>query len=890
MTLRGGSWAEVVLIVVLVVVMVVPPGAVAHTNNPAGQQGTRTFPASSAASVVSHGTLNPKRPSATPAKQGSDSIPGARSPAFPAQTVPSCSVPPCEVTNVTGLGPNSMGVAYDAGKQEMYVTNPTAGNITVVSIPTNQVVKVISDPLADPYGVAYDSAKGEIFVTNQAGTVSIINDSSNSFVANVTVGTQPSSACYDRAKGEVYVVNVHDQTVSVINDTTNTVVTTIPYPIGLPLDGAFPNTIAYDAQKGEIFVSTGTWEDVVNDTNNSVVSTIYTGGSDATLYDSGRSEVFVSNTNGVVVISALSNKVVATLPFTGIYRLPDMAYDPEMGDIYVAANPTNNMSVISDSTNTVVAHIDMNLGNTLGMAYAPSTGEVYVANGEFNPVNSGNMTVISPLAIRLQPSAIDLGDPITLKAVPISPAPALSYAETGLPLGCNSIDNPTLNCTPTTAGTFTIHTYANDSNGTASRLSTLVVNPDLTLTSFAASPNATDVGNSSTLQVAFTGGTANFSFAYTGLPTGCASADVSSLVCDPSQSGNFSVRVYVNDSAGASVNATLTLHVATHLSILGFTVTPNLITLGTAVNFQATVSGGQPPYVYSYRGLPRGCSSVDNVSLSCTPTLSGSYTPVFTVQDASSVNQTMSISLMVDTRPSVTLSVGQTQVDVNQTVRFLATVTGGAGPFTFQYSPSSAISGCASATTSELNCTPTSVGTFTVTVNVTDSLGAGSQFTSTTIAVSPAIKTTLTVSSATPLLAQTVAVVANASGGRAPYNYTYLGLPYGCYSKNISSIGCLPTQSGWYNITVVVRDLNNATATATVAMHVIFDFNVVVPASTPVGKQLTIMVNTNETFNGTAINASALFAPDGGYGAFTYNYSGLPPGCVNKDVATLTCT
>jgi hypothetical protein len=50
------------------------------------------------------------------------------------------------------------------------------------------------------------------------------------------------------------------------------------------------------------------------------------------------------------------------------------------------------------------------------------------------------------------------------------------------------------------------------------------------------------------------------------------------------------------------------------------------------------------------------------------------------------------------------------------------------------------------------------------------------------------------------------------------------------------------------------------------------------------------MVNANETFNGTAINKSALFSPDGGYGAFTYAYSGLPPGCTSADVAVLTCT
>jgi DNA-binding beta-propeller fold protein YncE len=144
---------------------------------------------------------------------------------------------------------------------------------------------------------------------------------------------------------------------------------------------------------------------------------------------------------------------------------------------------------------------------------------------------------------------------------------------------------------------------------------------------------------------------------------------------------------------------------------------------------------------------------------------------------------------------------------------------------------------------------------------------------------------TLAVSDATPLLGQTVAFVTNATGGVAPYNYTYLGFPPGCVSEDKPAVGCLPTQADFYNVTVYVRDQNNVTVNSTASIHVIFDFNVVVPTNASAGSPFTISVNTNESFSGgTAV------VPASGFGSFTYNYTGLPPGCASKDLPSITCT
>ena len=46
--------------------------------------------------------------------------------------------------------------------------------------------------------------------------------------ATIPVGKAPANLAYNSAKGEIFVSNGQDNTVSVISDTTNTVIATIP--------------------------------------------------------------------------------------------------------------------------------------------------------------------------------------------------------------------------------------------------------------------------------------------------------------------------------------------------------------------------------------------------------------------------------------------------------------------------------------------------------------------------------------------------------------------------------------------------------------------------------------------------------------------------------------
>jgi YVTN family beta-propeller protein len=67
-------------------------------------------------------------------------------------------------------------------------------------------------------------------------------------VATIPVGTYPEGVEYDSSKGEIFVTNYRDSTVSVISDSTNTVIATMPV-------GVYPVGIAYDSGQNEIFVA-----------------------------------------------------------------------------------------------------------------------------------------------------------------------------------------------------------------------------------------------------------------------------------------------------------------------------------------------------------------------------------------------------------------------------------------------------------------------------------------------------------------------------------------------------------------------------------------------------------------------------------------------------------
>jgi len=303
---------------------------------------------------------------------------------------------------VIGVGDRPYGLAYDSAKGEVFVAN-WGGTISVINDSTNTVTATISlgNFTEASYGLcnlAYDPEQGEIFVTNYDGNVTAISDSSNSIVATIPVGYHAFGIAYDSEKGELFVT--HSDNVSIISDSTGTVVATVQ---GYAIQGATGGyLIAYDSGRG-VFYTQQPWGNpyyVISGTTNSVSAEIgnrswgYLG-----VYDPGRGEIFV-DTNGGHSVSAISdstNQVVATVNIGN--AAGEMAYDPSNGEVFVLNfNGTHPfVSVISDSTNSVLGTLGPLRGfGPNGIAYDSARNEVFVANEGNDTVSVLSAAAISP--------------------------------------------------------------------------------------------------------------------------------------------------------------------------------------------------------------------------------------------------------------------------------------------------------------------------------------------------------------------------------------------------------------------------------------------------------------------------------------------------------------
>ena len=202
----------------------------------------------------------------------------------------------------------------------------------------------------------------EICVTNAgSGTVSVISDSSNSVVVTIDLNTSHGGQyiIYDSGKGEMFVNNYASGIVSVISDSTNQVVATIP--LGTNPD---PVGLIYDSGKGEVFVAyeslpsdkPANFMSVISDSKNSVIATVPLGSNIASslgAYDPATRELYMPdpNNDSVLVISDRTNSIVDSIP-VGMIPI-GVGYDPLKGVLFVSDGVTATR-IVSDKTNSII--------------------------------------------------------------------------------------------------------------------------------------------------------------------------------------------------------------------------------------------------------------------------------------------------------------------------------------------------------------------------------------------------------------------------------------------------------------------------------------------------------------------------------------------------------
>jgi YVTN family beta-propeller protein len=287
-------------------------------------------------------------------------------------------------------------------------------------------------------------------------------------------------------------------------------------------------------------------------------------------------------------------------------------------------------------------------------------------SNNFSSIQSGNLTFsVEQDPVASTPSAtrpsLDLGQTVTFASGASFGAGPYGYAWVGLPTGCASVDSATEACTPSAAGSFNVQLRVTDSNSftvTSAALSFVAyATPTVELT---ANRTAFDAGQGVTLDATVAFGSGGDTYAWSGLPTGCAGAGPT-ISCLPSGAGKASVQVKVNDSNGYHASSGIVVLVVSPPLAGTLTVSNQSVTVGQAVEFQANVSGGTAPVIetWSFGDGTVGSGASTNHTYS----KSGDYSVVLWINDSSNGSIKRAVSVSV-TSPSSASSSELTNTDI----------------------------------------------------------------------------------------------------------------------------------------------------------------------------------------------------------------------------------
>ncbi|MGA8603915.1 MAG: YncE family protein [Thermoplasmata archaeon] len=614
---------------------------------------------------------------------------------------------------VTSLTPDlyPQGIAFDSANGDMYIPDEVSGEVWVYNGATEAFVKTILVKTgADLYAVVYDPHNQEVYVADQTGgNLSIINGTSQTTVGSIPTSTTTHSLAFDSTNDTIWAANSGNLTV--ISDATNKSVASVSatYAFGLlAFDPA--NNVMYDAGDFESEV-TG-----IGASNYSVLGFLYLGENSYTsgiTYDPLDHDVYVS-TATADILSVIGPPLVTysvqfresglvgspswSVTFNGVlnssttdaigFSVPSGGYSFTVGSVAgYTANVTSGTVTVTTGPKVVyiaftavassyaVTFIESGLPptspwnvtlndvqnhsttNSIGFlepagtwAFVVGTFTGYVANN-----TSGNVHVsTTAVTVYIGFTALSSTFPVT-------------FIESGL--------NPT---TP-----WNVSFYGGTNHSTTTSIGFRA--PDgkwpftvAKVTGYVANVtagNVTVAGAARDIYIGFTATIPTYpvNFTETGLPhstpwtvtlNGTLKGSSTSPITffEPTGSYPFSVGSVAGysaspnsgsaDVAGAPYQQAIVFTAGSAPLTAQLVVLPANITLGNSATLTTTTSGGAPPFIYAYAGLPTGCVTHNSSSWSCTPTVTGSFPLVVTVTDTHGNFTHAAATLNVSSAPS----------------------------------------------------------------------------------------------------------------------------------------------------------------------------------------------------------------------------------------------
>ena len=289
------------------------------------------------------------------------------------------------VVTTIPVGENPTEIAFDDATNTLYVSNTDSDTVSVINGATETVTATI--PVGTfPLGIAVDSTLGNVFVSSDDGTILRISTATNTVVDSVTVGAlatdigvDPTTGFYfasftsvdqvgayaedgssstlipgndtfqlavDPIAGRIYVTNQVFATVTVIDESTLSVVDTVNV-------GSYPTGIEVDTSTHTIYVTNYT------DNTVSVIDYDYDGTAPTVTYTGNLGTYSVDQTVDITC-SAADEEGGSGLASTTCADITGPAYSFGLGSHTFSATATDNAGNVGsgDVTFTVVVTVD----------------------------------------------------------------------------------------------------------------------------------------------------------------------------------------------------------------------------------------------------------------------------------------------------------------------------------------------------------------------------------------------------------------------------------------------------------------------------------------------------------------------------------------------------